>query len=173
MTSVSGTDNCVADALSQIETNTLHQSLSIIDFKAITAAQQTDPELPQLQSSTPSIKLQPLPLPTLHYFVICLQVSLNLTYHNNSDKQCLTLCMHSLSHPSIRATQHLITSRYISGLTSTKICISGLDVAYNVKSKIHHHTTAPLGKFTTPDGRLANMTSLDPFHLLKDAFTYY
>ena len=70
-------------------------------------------------------------------------------------------------------TQHLITSRYISGLTSTKICISGLDVAYNVKSKIHHHTTVPLGKFTTPDGRLANMTSLDPFHLLKDAFTYY
>ena len=61
---VNGTDNCVADALSQIETNALHQLPPIIDFKAIAEAQQTDSEFTQLQSSTSSIKFKPLPLPT-------------------------------------------------------------------------------------------------------------
>ena len=66
---ISGTDNCVADALSRIETNALHQS-SVIDFKVIAAAQQNDPDLPQLQSST-SFKLQPLPLPTSDLTLLC------------------------------------------------------------------------------------------------------
>ena len=35
---VSGTENCVADALSRIETNASHQSPPIIDCKAIAAA---------------------------------------------------------------------------------------------------------------------------------------
>ena len=45
---VSGTENCVADALSRIKTNALHQLPPIIDFKAIAEAQQTDSELTQL-----------------------------------------------------------------------------------------------------------------------------
>lgn len=47
---------CVADALSQIEVNALHQP-PIIDFKAITGAQQTDAEVSQLKSPTSSLLL--------------------------------------------------------------------------------------------------------------------
>ena len=62
---VSGTENCVADALSRIEANALQQSTPVvIDFKAIAEAQQADPETSQLQSSTNSLQLQQLPVPT-------------------------------------------------------------------------------------------------------------
>ena len=43
---VKGTENCVANALSRIETNAIHtDQCPTIDFTATAAEQQTDPEL--------------------------------------------------------------------------------------------------------------------------------
>ena len=149
---VSGTDNCVADALSRIETNALHQSPPIIDFKAIAAAQQTDPELPQVQSSTSSIKLQPLPLPTSDLTLLCdMSTGVPRPYIPQQFRQTVFDSLHSLSHPSIRATQHLITARYIWPNINKDVHKWARCCIQCQKSKIHRHTTAPLGKFTTPD----------------------
>ena len=68
-----------------------------------------------------------------------------------SNKQCLTLCIHSIC-----ATQHLITSRYMLNINKdvhkwARCCVQCQ------KSKIHCHTTASLGKFTTPDARFVNI----------------
>ena len=155
---VSGTDNCVADALSRIETNALHQSPPIIDFKAIAAAQQTDPELPQVQSSTSSIKLQPLPLPTSDLTLLCdMSTGVPRPYIPQQFRQTVFDSLHSLSHPSIRATQHLITARYIWPNINKDVRKWARCCIQCQKSKIHRHTTAPLGKFTTPDARFANI----------------
>ena len=174
MTSVtsvfSGTDNCVADALSRIETNALHQS-SVIDFKVIAAAQQNDPDLPQLQSST-SIKLQPLPLPTSDLTLLCdMSTGVPRPYIPQQFRQAVFDSLHSLSHPSIRATQYLITS----GLTLTKMCVNGLDAVYSVKNQrftailLHHLANS---KHQTPDLPIYTLTLSDLFHHLKDVFTY-
>ena len=67
---IKGSDNAVADALSRIEANALHSDPAdtvfppTVDFKDIAAAQQHDTELQQLQSSSTSLKLQSVPLPT-------------------------------------------------------------------------------------------------------------
>ena len=155
---VSGTDNCVADALSRIEVSTLHQSPPIIDFKAIAAAQQTDPEISELQTSTSSLQLQPLPLPTSTLTLLCdMSTGVPRPYVPQQFRQTVFDSLHSLSHPSIRATQHLITSRYVWPNINkdvrkwTRCCIQCQ------KSKIQRHTTAPLGKFKTPDARFANI----------------
>ena len=51
--------------------STLHQSPPLIDFKAMAAVQQTDPEISELQTSTSSLQLQTLPLPTSDLTLLC------------------------------------------------------------------------------------------------------
>ena len=69
-----------ADPLSRIEASSLHtdpvnathhSSTLIIDFKDIAAAQQRDTGLLQLQSSSTSLKLQSVPLPTSDLTLVC------------------------------------------------------------------------------------------------------
>ena len=43
----------------------------MIDFKAMAAVQQTDPEISELQTSTSSLQLQTLPLPTSDLTLLC------------------------------------------------------------------------------------------------------
>ena len=155
---VSGTDNCVVDASSRIEVSTLHQSPPIIDFKAIAAAQQTDPEISELQTSTSSLQLQPLPLPTSTLTLLCdMSTGVPRPYVPQQLRQTVFDSLHSLSHPSIRATQHLITSRYVWPNINKDVCKWTRCCIQCQKSKIQRHTTAPLGKFKTPDGRFANI----------------
>ena len=40
---IKGTDNTAADALSHMEVDALHTTLSVIDFKAMAEDQSTDP----------------------------------------------------------------------------------------------------------------------------------
>ena len=51
--------------------STLHQSPPTIDFKAMAAVQQTDPEISELQTSTSSLQLQTLPLPISDLTLLC------------------------------------------------------------------------------------------------------
>ena len=61
--------------------------------------------------------------------------------------------LHGLSHTGIRATQKLITSRFVwPGINSdirrwTRSCV------HCQRAKIQRHTTAPLSSFPTPDTR--------------------
>ena len=49
----------------------LHQSPPMIDFKAMAAVQQTNPEISELQTSTSSLQLQTLPLPISDLTLLC------------------------------------------------------------------------------------------------------
>ena len=129
---VNGTANCVADALPRIKANALHQSPPVIDFKAIGEAQQYDSELTQLQLSTSSLQLQPLPIPTSNLKLLCNMSTKVLRPYIPHQFRCTIFdSLHSLLYPSIRATQHLITS----GLTSTKMYATGLDLASNARNQ--------------------------------------
>ena len=68
---VSGNDNPVADALSRVVVNTLSPQSPVIDFKAMSLAQQEDPEIQQLEASGSSLSLQPMPVPTSDVTILC------------------------------------------------------------------------------------------------------
>ena len=65
--------------------------------------------------------------------------------------------LHTLSHPGVRATQRLITSRYVwLGINKdvwewTRACLQCQ------RAKVHHHTTTPTGHFPPPDARFSHV----------------
>ena len=69
-----GTENCVADALSRIEINAIHtDQCPSIDFAAIAAEKQTDPELTQLDKTSLKLQAMPIPATILPLFAMCPQ----------------------------------------------------------------------------------------------------
>ena len=158
---VSDSDNPVADALSRIETNALHSNDSvtpIIDFNTIAAAQQHDPELQQLQSSSTSLKLQPVPIPASNSTLICdLSTGLPRPYVPSELRHAVFDALHSLSHPSIRATQRLITARYVWPKINSDIRKWAQSCLRCQQSKVQRHTVTPLSTFATPDARFDNI----------------
>ena len=153
---VQGTENVVADALSRIETNALLSGQPpTVDFTAIADAQANDPQIRSLQSS---------PSSTLVVEAVPLANSTNPLYCDTSTgtkrplvpqpwRRTVFDSLHGLSHPGIRATQKLITSRFVwPGINSdirrwTRSCVQCQ------RAKIQKHTTTPLSSFPTPDAR--------------------
>ena len=61
--------------------------------------------------------------------------------------------MHSLSHPGIRATQHLLTARFIWSNINSDVRRRALTCTQCPWSKVQHHTNAPFSTFAAPDVR--------------------
>ena len=150
---VPGIDNSVADALSRVDINTIQSTSQAFDLNLLSAAQKEDPELSTLQESS-SLKLVALPLPLSSGTLVCDTSTANpRPYVPVSFRRQIFDHLHSVSHPGIRATQKLITERFIWPNMNkdvrnwTRSCIPCQ------KSKIQHHTVSPLGTFDTPDAR--------------------
>ena len=112
---VEGANNSVADALSRVVVNALHtgDALPVIDFRAMAMAQVNDPSLAQLQSDS-SLQLQHVPLALSDGASIVCDMSTGVPrqYVPESFRRPIFDCLHSLSHPGIRATQRMVTSRF-------------------------------------------------------------
>ena len=65
--------------------------------------------------------------------------------------------LHCLSHPGIRATQCLITARYVWPGIKSDVRRWARSCLKCQRSKIHQHTTAPLSTFATPDVRFVHV----------------
>lgn len=154
---IRGSDNPVADALSRIEANALHSDNSVlttIDFNAIAAAQQQDTELQQLQSSPTSLKLQSVPVPTSNSTLVCdMSTGVPRPYVPSELRHAVFDALHSLSHPGVRATQRLITARYVWPKINSDIRKWARTCLKCQQSKVQRHTVPPLGTFATPDAR--------------------
>jgi len=156
---VKGTDNVVADALSRVETNSLQTSHPpTIDFNDIAVAQKNDSELSQLPTSAPSIKLQPIPLPTAAATILCdMSTGVPRPYVPGKFRRAVFDCLHSMSHPSIRATQQLLTTRYVWPGINRDVRKWAQTCLQCQRCKVHRHTVTPLGTFATPDARFDNV----------------
>ena len=118
-------------------------------------AQATDPQIRALQSSPSSpLVVQDIPLANSNYTLLC-------DISTGSQRPLVPLqwrrtvfdSLHGLSHPGIRATQRLITARYVwPGINAdvrrwTRSCIQCQ------RAKIQRHSTTSLSPFPTPDAR--------------------
>ncbi|PIK56201.1 gag-pol polyprotein [Apostichopus japonicus] len=108
---IKGKDNVVADALSRSTINTV--SASNIDFKAISAEQEVDEELSKLRQSS-TLQFKEVPLPSSQGTITCdISTGTSRPYVPQRFRRAVFDSLHSLSHPGIRATQHLITKRFV------------------------------------------------------------
>ena len=153
---VHGMDNVVADALSRIETNALLSGQPPeVDFAALASAQATDPLIRSLQSSPKSsLVVEAIPLSNSPHPLFCdTSTGTQRPIVPPPWRRLVFKSLHNLSHPGIRATQKLITSRFVwPGITSdvrrwTQSCIQCQ------RAKVHRHSVTPLSSFPTPDVR--------------------
>ena len=153
---VHGMDNVVADALSRIESNALLTGKPpIVDFAAMAATQSTDSHIRSLQSSSSTtLVVKAIPLANSTHPLYC-----DTSTGNQrpivplSWRRTVFDSLHGLSHPGIRATQKLITSRFVwPGINSdvrrwTRSCLQCQ------RAKIQRHSHSPPSTFSTPDAR--------------------
>ena len=127
-----------------------------MDFSAIVKAQQDDDELCKLQlsPSSSSLVLQPVPLPTSNATVLCdVSTGLPRPFVPMRYQRVVFDALHSLSHPGIRATRHLLTTRYGWPSINKDITQWARTCQQCQRSKVQRHTITPLSTFANPDAR--------------------
>ncbi len=111
-----GSANSVADALSRLSVNALHTSASppVMDFRELALAQVDDPELNKLREDS-SLRLELIPLALADGLTITCDTSTGVLrpYVPIRFRRAIFDMLHSMAHPGIHATQHLVTSHCV------------------------------------------------------------
>ena len=152
---VKGVDNPAADALSRIGANALHQEQApVIDFEKMAKAQREDSELRKLPSPSSSLILEDIPLPTSDATILCdTSTGVHRPLVPVQFRRPVFEALHSLSHPGVRATQRLVTARYVWPGINIDVRKWARTCLQCQRAKVHRHTITPLSTFTTPDAR--------------------
>ena len=160
---IEGKKNVVADALSRIvlpapsALSATIAAVEAVDFAALAADQANDADVCRLRNGgSPSLRLETVQGPG---FRILCDIS---TGHPRpvvpaSHRRRIFEAVHGLSHPSIRATRKLLSSKFVwpslakDAATWTRACIPCQS------SKIKRHTHAPVQDFPVPDARFQHV----------------
>ncbi|MES9976195.1 MAG: reverse transcriptase domain-containing protein [Candidatus Thiodiazotropha sp.] len=145
---ISGAANVAADALSRI-----HVINSPIDLAQMAEAQRVDQDFKLILEDT-SLRVESKPIVSSNGDILC-DVS------TGNPRPIVPVCMrrqvfdslHNLSHPSIRATQRLISKRFTWPNMNKDVRHWAQCCLACQRSKINRHTCSPLGQFTLPDAR--------------------
>ena len=145
---VSGKENLVADTLSRASIFDVHLGL---DYVAMAAAQQLDPEIQSYRTVSTNFKLQDIPVGERGATLLC-DTSTGRArpiVPESWRKQVFDLS-HGLSHPSIRATRKLVSTKFLwKGLQKQIGCWAKQCLACQTP-KVQTHVQAPLQRFETP-----------------------
>ena len=114
-------------------------------------------ELTKLRSSY-SLQFKEVPIHTSQGTITCdVSTGVARPYIPLEFRRIVFDALHSLSHPGIRATQHLLNKRFIwPGINKdvrnwAKSCLSCQ------RAKVHRHTKSQLGTFPAPDSRFSHV----------------
>ena len=149
-------------------------SHTVIDFAAMATDQQSDPDLHMLQSSISSLSLKATPLPFTNASLICdMSSGTHRPVVPVNFRWAVFDSLHSLSHPGIRATQRLLTARYVWPSINTYVRRWARPCPQCQLSKVHRHTVTPLSTFSTPDARFdkVHLDIVGPLYSSR-GFTY-
>ena len=101
-------------------------------------------------------------IPTSWYFYLILRITHGQTSRRNRTprpfvpiafRHVVFDSLHSLAHPGVRATQRLITERFVWPGMNTDVRKWTKAYLQCQRSMIQHHTVTPLSTFATPDAR--------------------
>ena len=156
---VKGTQNIVADALSRnsvlaISPPSNSPSLPVhVNFDAIADAQVNDSQLSALRSD-PKFLFQPITLPSASQPVLCdTSTGTPRPFVPVAFRRQVFESLHNLSHPGIRGTQRLITTRFLWPSMTTDVRNWARACPQCQLNKVQRHTTSPLSRFLPPDSR--------------------
>eukprot|EP00117_Sycon_ciliatum_P006580 scpid33650/ scgid10060/ Retrovirus-related Pol polyprotein from transposon 412; Protease; Reverse transcriptase; Endonuclease len=155
---ISGTENCVADALSRsISVDSLF--VRPLDYDAFTAAQTTDLDLQRLRSaSDTTLQFQDVTVPESSRPVVCdTSTGTPRPYVPVAFRRQVFDSLHGLSHPGIKASRRLIAQRYIWPHMQRDIQHWVRTCPECQRTKVHRHTRSPLARFLPPDQRFAHI----------------
>ena len=104
--------------------------------------------------SSSSLELQNVPLPYSSFTIICdVTRASPHPYLPSTFRRTIFDCLHNLSHPGVHATQKLITERFVWPSINKDVRQWTRSCTHCQTVKVHCHTVAPLGTFSTPDTR--------------------
>ena len=148
---IQGKDNPVADSLSRATLDSVQLG---IDYSVMAADQKDDPEIQAYLTTPTSLLFKEVPFGQQGITLLCdTSTGQARPVVPVSWRRKVFDLIHGLSHPSIRATRKLISSKFIwKGMNSqvgswAKTCIQCQS------SKIHTHIKSPLETFNVPHRR--------------------
>ncbi|PIK41257.1 gag-pol polyprotein [Apostichopus japonicus] len=113
---IKGSENQAADALSRITIGALHSG-DCIELQEIAKAQVNDEELRTLRTSTNSLDIKDLPLHASSSTIACdVSTGTQRPFVPSNCRRAVFDSLHNLSHPGVKATQKLITARFVLAL---------------------------------------------------------
>ena len=154
---IRGSDNTPADALSRMDFNTIIPlDNSSISFETMAQLQATDPDLQQLigHPDSSSLKVEYVPLTPAGPNLACdTSTGKPRPIVPPAMRRLVFDILHSLSHPGTKATQRLVTARFVWPHIKkdirewTKACLSCQ------QAKVNRHTTTSPSTFAPPSAR--------------------
>lgn len=145
---ISGKDNEVADALSRINEISCP---SPIDYSLLSEKQKEDGELKRMIENKKH-EFKTIIMPGISVPIICeTSTGTARPYLPPEFRKTAFQALHNLSHPGIRGTRKIVTTRYFWPSmnadipTWTRTCIPCQ------RSKVHRHTHAPMAQFEKVD----------------------
>ena len=156
---IQGWSNLAADVLSRLEVDAiLSEAPPSVDFTAMAQAQLND-EIQNSTSDSSSLQLRAVPLLTADVTLLCdTSTGTPRPWVPQSFRRAVFDALHSLSHPGVRATQRLITSRYVWPRVNADVRRWARACLQCQRAKVHHHTVTCLCTFATPDARFDQST---------------
>lgn len=145
---ISGAKNSFADGLSRIET--VH-SPSVLNYELLADAQVQDEFLTRLlanKNADSKIKLKKIYLPHCNTDIYCeISTPSARPYLPQKFRRIVFDSLHNLSHPGIRTTRKIITSKYFWESMNRDVNEWAKTCLECQRAKINRHTSAPLGSF--------------------------
>ena len=152
---VQGPLNPVADALSRIELNQLLSSDTppVLNFEDMAQA-QGDCKFLTEETPTLSLHLVQLSIPNSSLTIYCdTSTGTPRPVVPPSFRRTVFDSLHSLSHPGVRATIKLISSRFVWPRMRSDIKLWSHTCLPCQKSKVHKHIVSPVGNFPPTTAR--------------------
>ena len=148
-----GKQNAVADALSRVEISTIQLG---VDYEELAAAQQSDPETDAAKSSITNLRWETIKIGNAQ--LLCdTSTGRPRPFVPKSFRRKIFDMIHSLSHPSIRATVQLVTDKFVWHSMKKDITVWTRTCINCQRSKIHRHTKSSLGSFPQPTRRFGHI----------------
>ena len=151
---ISGVDNAVADALSRICTMSAPPT---IDLQQMAQRQLIELDLDKLSLDT-SLHIKHIPLVNSEGTIICdLSTGTPRPIVPLSLRRTVFDSLHNLSHPGIRATDKLVSARFVWPGIHRDLHRWARACVRCQRAKVHKHNITPLGSFATPDARFSHV----------------
>lgn len=152
---VHGSENAAADALSRIDALSTQPPL---DMEELAAAQSNDPELHSLRSSSTSLSFTECLLPFSTSLITCeTSTGVPRPFVPKAFRRAIFDQLHNMSHPGIRATQKLVTSRFLWPSINADVRRWARTCLQCQRVKIHRHTVTAPSPFRPPDARFSHV----------------